>query len=166
MYKNATRIKFGGISVILAWVLINIGHAIGILFYVRGGTLPNNYTAVTEPHSAWKPYSVFGLYTQPMFSFADTCIAVYIIGYLVSVLNMFVFAAFFDFYEKWSSSPLSDNEKRSSPPPVFQALCLTVSIPIAIFCCVSPLFAPYLGLPLRQQVKIPLWIFTSHSPFI
>jgi len=91
-------------------------------------------------------------------------IEVYVNSYLVCTVNIFVFTAGFDYYQKWSSSPHSDAcEKGISPSPdasgtmrstlsrVLRSLCPIIFLLVTLIFSAGPLFGPLAGLPLRQR---------------
>ncbi|KAJ3525873.1 hypothetical protein NMY22_g10395 [Coprinellus aureogranulatus] len=138
------------------------GQAVWIVFYVRAGSMPNTRIKINQPHKNWKPYSVF----------------MYINGYICSIVGIFLTVAFFDFLPRWFNSEVAftvveqvygmrpDNlnwqvyhrlvgEHNSSlrrNRGGLRALAFALSVVFAVVFCAGPVFAPYLALPLAQEV--------------
>jgi hypothetical protein len=79
----------------------------------------------------------------------------YIGGYFVTLVNMFITVAGFDYYQKWffSPRPVAKSRRRSRSFYIFHALGLTTSLVLATVLCATPFFGPFAALPLSQEVR-------------
>ena len=98
----------------------------------------------------------------------------YVSGYVVCVINILVWTSYFELVKWWK---ICERTTASSMDKLYKKFIkylsrtfhLTIVLPIAFAMCAGPLFAPFAGLPLAQQVRgnaftwIPL--LTVH-PFI
>ncbi|TEB31897.1 hypothetical protein FA13DRAFT_313811 [Coprinellus micaceus] len=147
--------------VIVLWsALAYLGlHAVWITFYVRAGSMPNNRNKVNDPHKNWKPYSV----------------CLYINGYCCSIICIFLAVAFFDFLPKWQTNKAAFPSSRSCSggapvhlcgenrlsrrrkvgssrhQVILQKTMLAFSVFLAMLLCVSPIFVPFMALPMAQE---------------
>src|SRR6266545_314822 len=74
----------------------------------------------------------------------------YINGYFVSVVNILIFVAGFDYYQKLFLSPRPDGERRSSSSRILRSLGFTILLLVALIFCGGPLFSGLAALPLSQ----------------
>jgi hypothetical protein len=81
--------------------------------------------------------------------------AVYIGGSFVTLVNMFITVAGFDYYQKWffSARPEEKPRRRSRSFYTLHAAGLTTSLLLATVLCATPFFGPFAALPLSQEVR-------------
>jgi len=92
--------------------------------------------------------------------FSNQYFTVYITGYFVSILNVYISIYFFDYFSAWLKT---FHFKASSAKIAIGALRLTVFILLGTFVCAYPLFAPFICLPLSQQVSVYVFHIVTHS---
>jgi hypothetical protein len=86
--------------------------------------------------------------------------AVYIGGYLVTIVNVFITVAGFDYYQKWFFPPRPEEKprRRSRSFYILHAVGLTTSLIIATVLCATPFFGPFAALPLSQEASPTFFI--------
>ena len=87
--------------------------------------------------------------------------AVYLFGYSVSLITVFVCTSAFDYYQKLFFSPAVGPHSQSLTSHLLHALVITLILISSVFVCAGPFYGPFAALPLAQQVdtknKFPLY---------
>ncbi len=149
-------------------MVLNGLHIGWIYYYVQGGTHANDRNGTTRPHKNWKPFSIL----CPLFSFflsfilfSNQYLTVYITGYFVSILNVYISIYFFDYFTEWLNAAFALLRNLRFIQFLIGALHLMVFILIGTLVCAYPLFAPFICLPLSQQVSALFpWYYYHSSP--
>ena len=98
----------------------------------------------------------------------------YVIGYMVCIINILVWTSYFELVRWWNTREMTTVSPMDKLYEKFikylnRTFHLTVVLPIALVMCAGPLFAPFAGLPLAQQVRrdaftrIPLLTICTYS---
>ena len=82
------------------------------------------------------------------FVFIFTKFSVYAVGYFVGCLNILVWTTYLARISPWLRLAVMSIPLRR----LIKLLNLAVVLPIGIFMCVGPFFAPFAALPLAEQV--------------
>ena len=77
---------------------------------------------------------------------------------MVCVINILVWTSYFELVRWWKAREMTtvslmDKIYKKFINYLSRTLHLTIVLPIAFAMCAGPLFAPYAGLPLAQQVR-------------